>query len=299
MSENPILELVRLTITYGKRAVVQEAELAVARGEVHALLGRNGSGKSSLVRCLLGQQLPQSGTARLFGLDVLTHRAALMAKVGVTPEEPNVPPHWSAKVLANYCKPLYPIWKGQTFFERLGRWGIDTSCAFGQLSRGQQSLVHLALALATEPELLILDDPTLGLDAVARRTVLEEVIEELAERPITVLLTSHDFDCIESLATHVCLLHEGRLHAKENLEELRTRCRLITFTRPDGMNLDEALQPLEPLAIRTLGRAVEALVGRFDQDKCRALTKICGDSSFDVSSPSLESIFIALTTRGN
>src|SRR5262249_39509535 len=148
------------------------------------------------------------------------------------------------------CRPLYAIWRDEEYFARLERWGIDRKRPFGQLSRGQKSLVHLALALASEPELLILDDPTLGLDAVARRTVLDELIGELAEGGLTVFLTSHDFAAIESLATHVSLLQGGRIVLDEEVEALQERCRVLRFQLPDDANLAALLAPLEPLEVR-------------------------------------------------
>lgn len=294
----PLLEVRSLTIKYGDREVLAEAGLAVGQGEVHALLGRNGSGKTSLVRCLLGQQRPSRGQVLLFGEDVARRRAALMVRVGVTPEEPNAPAAWSTRTLADYCRPLYPLWRERFFKDRIAHWGIDPARPFGQLSRGQKSLVQLALALAAEPELLILDDPTLGLDAVARQTVIRELIGELAERPIAVLLTSHDFAGIESLATHVSLLHDGRLRLQEDVESLLARFRLLRFQLPDGCETAPLLAPLEPLEVRTFGRAIEALVGRWDDREGSRLAARCGELSFAASRPSLENIFIAMTAAG-
>jgi ABC-2 type transport system ATP-binding protein len=295
MSENArkVLEVRALKISYGRREVVGGASLAVGAGEVHALLGRNGSGKTSLVRCLLGQQQPDEGEVLLFGASAMRERARLMARVGVTPEEPNAPPHWPARALAAYCRPLYPVWRDLLYFERLERWGIDQNQPFGKLSRGQKSLVHLALALACEPDLLILDDPTLGLDAVARRTVLDELIGELAESNVAIFLTSHDFAAIEGLATHVSLLHQGKIVLAEEVESLRARSRRLSFQLPDGGDLAGMLAPFAPLDVKRIGRGVEALVSRWDEAKGRELAERCGPL-FSASQPGLENTFIAL-----
>lgn len=297
-SGTPALVASSLSIRYGKRQLLSEIDLAVGMGEVHALLGRNGSGKTSLVRCLLGQQKPSEGSIRLFGADVWRQRQWALTRVGVTPEEPNAPAAWTGRMLATYCRPLYPLWRERFFFERLERWGIDPARPFGRLSRGQKSLVQLALALAPEPELLILDDPTLGLDAVARQVVVDELIGELAERPIAVLLTSHDFDGIESLATHVSLLHGGKLRLQEEVESLRDRFRLLTFQLPDDCAATPLLAPFEPLSVRSLGRATEALVARWDDEQGRRLAVRCGAASFKATRPSLENIFVAMTSAG-
>lgn len=287
-----VLEARDLKIRYGRQVVVDGASLDLGPGEVHALLGRNGTGKSSLVRCLLGQQQPDAGQALLFGENALERRKQLMARVGVTPEEPNAPPQWSSRTLSAYCRPLYPIWRERSFFGRLERWGIDPDQAFGRLSRGQKSLVHLALALGSEPELLILDDPTLGLDAVARRRVLDELISELDESGIAIFLTSHDFAAIEGLATHVSLLHRGKIVLGEEVDALRGRCRQLSVQLPEGGDLDLALAPFAPLEVKRIGRVAEALVTRWDEAAGRHLAARC--RLFTASQPSLEKIFIAL-----
>lgn len=293
-----VLEIEQVTLSYGAKNAVERVSLTATPGQVHALVGRNGSGKTSLVRAVLGQQPTQDGRVLLFGQDVQQHRAAVLTRVGVTPEEPNIPAQWTPRFLADYNRPLYPVWLERRYFERLQRWGIDAKTPFGKLSRGQKSLVQLAVALAHEPEFLILDDPTLGLDAVARRQVVEELIVELADRQIAVLLTSHDFAGIESLATHVSLLHEGRFVLQEDVESLRLRYRVLHFQLPDGLELDRLLSPLEPLEVKTFGRAIEALVGRWDDDSARSLQNLGGGFSVATTQPSLENIFIAKTAPG-
>src|SRR5262249_30055932 len=157
-------------------------------GSVFALLGSNGAGKSSLVRCALGEQKPAAGRARLFGRDVWRQRATLLKDVGVVPEEPDAPPAMTAKELLAFCRRLYPRSHGEGAVVRLARFGVPMDAPFGRLSKGQKGQVALTLALAPRPALLILDDPTLGLDPVARRAVFQELIGELAEHGTTVFL---------------------------------------------------------------------------------------------------------------
>src|SRR5207249_1353675 len=141
----------------------------VPRGTVFALLGRNGTGKSSLVRCALGQQKPTRGATRLFGEDAWASRPRAMARIGVVPEEPDAPPDMTAAELLAFCAPLYETWDDAAARARLERSAVPLRAPFGTLSKGQKGAVMLALALAAAPELLILDDPTLRLDSVARR----------------------------------------------------------------------------------------------------------------------------------
>ena len=213
----------RLTVRYGRRTALDGVTLRVARGSVYALLGRNGAGKSSLIRCLLGQQRPEGGRALLFGLDAWSHRAGAMARAGVVPEEPDAPPGMSARRIAAFCARLYPRWDGRAVEERLRRFEVPTDLPFGRLSKGQKGLVSLALALGHSPELLVLDDPTLGLDVVARRALFEELVGELADRDTTVFITTHDLAGVEGIADRVGFLREGRLVLDEEMESLKER----------------------------------------------------------------------------
>jgi ABC-2 type transport system ATP-binding protein len=217
----PALETDGLTIRYGRTTVVEGLSLAVPRGSVYALLGRNGAGKSSLLRVLLGQRPAAIGRVRLLGEDPWRRRSSLMARVGVVPEEPDAPPEMTAAQLSAFCGRLHGRWDGGAVAERLRRFEVPLDLAFGSLSKGQRGAVSLALALGHTPELLLLDDPPLGLDVVARDAVFQEVIGDLADRGTTVFVTTHDLRAIEGIADHVAILHGGRLVLAGALEALK------------------------------------------------------------------------------
>lgn len=229
------IEVSNTTVRYGRVTAVRDVSLAVPRGSVYALLGRNGAGKSSLVRCLLGQRKPDGGTIRAFGEDVWTHRAALMQRIGVVAEEADAPPEMTVAQLARFCSQLYARWDEREVDDRLARFEISPGAKFGALSKGQKKQTLLALALAMSPDLLVLDDPTLGLDVVARRSLFEEVIAELADRGITVFVTTHDLGGIETLADCVAIMKNGALLVEEELDALKSRFRSIRVAaQPDA-----------------------------------------------------------------
>lgn len=299
-SETPILSIDELTLRYGRKTVLDGVSFEVAQGEVYALLGRNGSGKSSLVRCLLGQQKPTAGATRLLGRDSWRHRAALMERIGVVPEEPDAPPGMTARQLSRFCSRLYGRWDHTGLEGRLRRFEVPLDVAFAHLSRGQKAQVMLALALASEPQLLVLDDPTLGLDAVARRSVFEELVVELADRGITVFITSHDLPGIEAIATRLAVLRGAALQVDEELESLKTRFRRLTFGRREGegdraADGSDLLAGFEPLAIRRRGRDLEALVSRFSADAFDTLRRHGDIERLESHPVSLENILVALS----
>lgn len=210
-----------VTLRYGRTTALDRLDLHVPEGSVYALLGRNGSGKSSLVRALLGLRRPDGGIVELDGLDPWQARHRLMSRLAATPETPDAPPAMRVDALGKFVGSFHRRWDAAGFRARLDRFGIPLAKRFGTLSRGQKGLVMLSLALAQRPELLLLDDPTLGLDPVARRFVFDELIGELADRGTTVLLTTHDLEGIERIATHVGILSKGKLLVEGELEELR------------------------------------------------------------------------------
>lgn len=287
----PSISIRNLTVRYGRRTAVDAASLTVERGTVYALLGRNGAGKSSLVRCLLGQQKSNAGEISLMGEDAWRRRAALMDRVGVVSEEADAPAEMTVGALADFSSRLYERWDAAAVDERLARFRIAQKARFGDLSKGQKKQVALALALASSPELLVLDDPTLGLDVVARRSLFEEVIADLADRGTTIFLTTHDLAGVETIADRVGVLLDGRLVLDEELEPLKQRFRRIRFAA-QPVALDGS--PLVATAVRAWGGGAEAIVSNYDELAFERYRSTSDVPSADVTPMSLEEIFIAV-----
>jgi len=289
MSDVSVIRVDSLTVRYGRTVAVDSANLEVPQGSVYALLGRNGAGKSSLVRCMVGQQKPQSGRVSLFGEDVWTHRAKLMERVGIVPEEADAPPEMTVAQIVAFCGALYSRWNDAAVRERLERFGLRPGMKFGTLSKGQKKQVMLAIALAVAPQLLVLDDPTLGLDVVARKSLFDEVITDLADRGTSILITTHDLAGVESLADRVGILKDGRLVLDEEMETLKSRFRRIRFS-----SAPVALASGNLLAAKVTqwGSGTEAVVSNFDDvafERFRNMANVA-----EVAPVSLEEIFIAV-----
>ena len=290
-AETPAIRIAGMTVRYGRRVAVDAASLEVPRGSVYALLGRNGAGKSSLVRCALGQQRATSGTSVILGHDSWKHRTRLMESIGVVAEDADAPPEMRVQQLGDFCAPLYSRWDAKSFDTRLDRFGITKRARFGDLSKGQKKQVSLALALATSPELIVLDDPTLGLDVVARKSLFDEVIAELADRGTTVFLTTHDLAGVEHIADRVAIMNAGRIVLEEELETLKARFRRIRFAA-QPLALEAA--SFRTALVRSWGAGTEAIISNYDDLAFERLRANATIQSADVSAMSLEEIFIAV-----
>lgn len=286
-----------LTVRYAKTVACQDVTLSVGPGSVYALLGRNGAGKSSLIRCLLGQQRPSAGRALLFDGDSWTTRRRAMERIGVVPEEPDAPGAMSPRELSAFCRRIYPRWDSGAVAARLERFGVPAATPFGRLSKGQKGEVMLSLALGHSPALLVLDDPTLGLDVVARRALSEEIVGELADRGTTVFLTTHDLAGFEGIATRVGILKEGRLVLDEELEALKARFRRIRYanrmteTRTEFGN---ELDAFEAVRVQVRGWGIDAIVSNFAEDAFARFRAMDGVENVSAEPLSLEEIFIAI-----
>jgi ABC-2 type transport system ATP-binding protein len=220
-----------------------------------------------------------------------------MARACVVPETPDLPPGASAVELGRFLGRIRPGWNADDYRTRLERVGVPQRLPSQQLSKGQRRQLALAAALVTEPEVLILDDPTLGLDAVVRRTLLEELVGELADRGTTVLVTTHDLTGIEGIADRVGIMQQGHLVHDEPMEGLKARFRRLRCVRGDGSSVDAvraALKPLEAAESRFVGVSVDAVIGRADHAAVAAFKDAAGATEIELEPLSLEEIFVAL-----
>jgi ABC-2 type transport system ATP-binding protein len=284
MSED-IARFEAVTAGYGGRPVLEGLELAVRRGAVYALLARNGEGKTTAVRCLLGLEPIAAGKVSLFGADPWSQRTRALGKVAYVPEEPDAPPGLTAPRLGRAVRGLMPRWDGDLYASQLDRAGVPRDVPFGRLSRGEKAHVGLALALASRPDFLVLDDPTLGLDHVARRGFYGELIDELVERGVTVFITSHDIAAVEKIATHVGVLRDGKLALDMELEALKAGFRRVRFDR--GAH---AL-PARPLRVESGLWGVEAILADYQEALFASWREQTGA---EIAPMSLEEIFVAV-----
>ncbi len=207
-----MIEVRGLHKRYGDRSVLQGVDLSVARGEVFGLLGPNGAGKTTTVEILEGFRQPDAGTVRVLGFDPATHAKELRARTGVVLQECGFPLHLRVGELIEAWRSFYPRPRPLDELLAIVELTAERAAVVRRLSGGQRRRLDFALALAGDPELIFLDEPTTGFDPEARRRCWA-VIENLRALGTTVLLTTHYLDEAERLADRVAILQDGRIRA--------------------------------------------------------------------------------------
>ena len=222
-SNDYVIETRALSKRYGRKLALDNLDLRIPRGRVHAIVGANGAGKSTLFRILLGFMPPSAGEARILGKDSQQLTPQDRARIGFVNEEHTLPNWMRVSQVTAMQKHQYARWNQQAFDGVIGHYHVLPEQKVGQLSRGERAGFNLALALAQRPELLVLDEPTLGLDVVAKRAFLESLLYSNAADDCTVIYCSHQMEEIERVADNLIILERGQLKNMSAPEDFTAR----------------------------------------------------------------------------
>lgn len=223
--KNPIIEIDRLTKYYGKREIVSNMSFSVPRGTIYGFLGRNGMGKTTTIRIFLGLEDATRGGAKVLGEDSRSLSPETRARIGYLPEGHHVYGWMTVRECGQFQASYFPAWNQDIFETVLTHFRLTPKMKAGHLSRGQRAGLCLALTLAPEPELLVLDDPALGLDPVARRSLLQSMLYVTRKADRTIFFSSHLLSDVERVADRIAVLDGGVLRADCTVETFRRQIR--------------------------------------------------------------------------
>lgn len=285
----------RVTRSFGKTIALDALDLAVAPGEVLGVVGRNGAGKTTLLRLAAGILWPDSGTIRTLGLDPVTEGLAVRERASLLSEESALYPWMTVGEILDFAAALHPRWDASIAERTVARLALDRTKKIQTLSRGTRAKVALALAIAPRPELLLLDDPTAGLDPLVRREVLEGILDAVAGEGGAVVYASHLVHDIERVADRVVVLDEGRIVLEGRVEDLKARVRQGRAVVESDAIGEVAFAGL--LDARKEGRVLTVIADAPDGSLEAALRGL-GASSVEIEPLPLEEILVAVLRRG-
>jgi ABC-2 type transport system ATP-binding protein len=269
---------------------LDDVSLNVPQGIVMGLIGENGAGKTTLIKHVLGLLKAKEGGVRVFGLDPVRDPVGVLGRIGYLSETRDLPEWMRIGELMRYSRPFYPNWD-QTYAEELREtFELDSLQKIKTLSKGQRARTALLIALAHRPDLLLLDEPSTGLDPIVRRDIISAIIRTIAEEGRTVLLSSHLVDEVERVADSVAIMHQGQMVLTDSVNNIKETHHLLTlrFDEP------QAGAPQLPGALSCVGGPLEWTFlcnGQIDQLKDAART--LDAHIVEQSTPTLEDIFIA------
>jgi ABC-2 type transport system ATP-binding protein len=288
MTESAI-KIEGLHFSYGSKKVLKGVDLEVPKGSIFGFLGRNGTGKTTTIKTLLGLQKPHAGRCVIGGLDSFTETLEVRRRIGFMAEDQQMYGWMTISRIIKWVAGFYPDWDYKFADELADMLGLPKNTKVKALSKGQNSSLALLLALGHRPDIVILDDPTLGLDPIARKDFLRHVIELLQSNGVTVFFSSHLLYEIEPVADHIAILDKGVIIKASRTEQLRESVRKFVLTPKPEANISGFAGILDVLKV---GDNISITVEDCDDEKRNRLKSMSVNSVTEVAL-NLDEIFEA------
>lgn len=248
-----------LVIAYGRKRVVDGLTLHVPYGSVFALIGLNGAGKTTIIKALIGLRAPTSGSARVLGYDVVRQSLEVRARIGYISEVHNLYDAMTPRQLCSFCRATSRRWDQVAVDRYMDLFDLPSHQQVGRLSKGKKTQLALCLALGGDPELLILDEPTAGLDPLARHQFLNQLCGDVSAAGKTIFFSTHILSDVETIADRIGIIRNGKLALSGELDNLRQIHQVLKLTYADVPPAGEiaALRALASVAsVQQEGRTV-------------------------------------------
>lgn len=292
---NPAIEFDDVYRRFNKQEVLRGLSFQVQEGQIYALLGRNGTGKTTALRILMGSLRPHLGETRVLGVPSQNFGPDDRENIGYVTEGHQLLKELSINQTLVFEDGTRTKFDRKFAEEALGRCGLERKKQVWQLSRGQRAQLSLILTVAGNPRILILDDPALGLDTVMRREFLDAMIDFLSGRGTTVLFSSHILTDVERIADRVGILQQGRLCVDASLDHIKQNVRTLTWKAAEGTPIPQV--PGLLTSTETRGAHTLTLLNPTPE----TLAKFSADGAHitDPTTPTLEDLFLNLTTEAD
>ncbi len=281
-----------LVKVYGKVRAVDGLNLRVPKGSVYGFLGRNGAGKTSTIKMLLGLTRPTAGSGRVLGLDIERDHLAILERTAFVSERKTLYDAFTPTELVRFTRGFYPAWSDNAAEKYASLFEIPMKQRFSKLSRGSQTKVYLLLALSQGADLLLLDEPTTGLDPIMVDELLRVLVADPLSQGRTIFFSSHQLAEVEQIAEWVGIIDEGKLLLEARLEDIKTDFRLVTAAG----ELLPRFGPPQVVSMVQAGPFSKYVVAR-DAEGFAAQLKQQGAKITDISPLNLREIFLELVRK--
>jgi ABC-2 type transport system ATP-binding protein len=225
----PVVEINDVSRRFGPKLALDHVSLTIPTGCVLGLVGENGAGKTTLIKHVLGLLRAETGKVRVFGLDPAAEPVQVLGQIGYLSEEPDLPGWMRVRELLRYVQAFYPAWDEKYAESLREQFALDPNARVRGLSKGQRARVGLIAALAYRPALLVLDEPSSGLDPIVRRDILTAIIRTIAEEGRTVLFSSHLLSEVERVSDRIAMLKSGRIVFSGDLADIKQSYHRVTL----------------------------------------------------------------------
>lgn len=265
--EQDVIAISSLWRRFGSKAALNDVTLNVPRGSVFGLVGENGAGKTTLIKHILGLLRAETGSVRVFGMDPVADPVSVLGRIGYLSEQPDLPGWMHVDEFLRYMQAFYPKWDTAYANALREQFALDPRARIKTLSKGQQAKLGLLAAQAHRPDLLLLDEPSSGLDPIVRKDILAAIIRTVADEGRTVFFSSHLLEEIERVSDHIAMLRQGGLVLCGRLEEVKAQHRRVTLR----FETPQSKPPVIPGALGITGAG-------------REWTTVCNGHSIDLAS---------------
>ena len=216
-----VVDVVDLSKRFGSTLALDEVGFAADEGFVYGLVGANGAGKTTLIKHILGLFRTESGSVRVFGQDPVAKPVEVLQRIGYVSDDRDLPEWMRIGDLMRYTQAYYPDWDSAYAQQLLDTFQLDVNKTVKELSRGMRAQTCLVAAVAHRPDLLVMDEPSTGLDVVVRRDILNAIVRTVTDDGRTVIFSSHLLDEVERMSDHVTMIHQGRIAFDGSLEAIK------------------------------------------------------------------------------
>ncbi len=248
---------------------LEDINLSLPQGYIMGLVGRNGAGKTTLFKTIMNHLLKDDGSIKIYGNDHQHEEAKAKSMIAYVSDLPNLPPDMSLHVLRSSFATVYPEWDEAKYKNLCQRFSLNSKSKYGSLSRGMQTKFNIALALSHNASLILLDEPTAGLDPIVRREVLDLLREELQDETKAVLLSTHITSDLDGIADYLTIIDGGRILMSENREVISDEWRVLKLEElPDGFAQSSVVKGISKTAwgYSVLVSNMQTIRGELPQD---------------------------------